>query len=59
MKDVTDSRIIKLAFCKYGSEEFKKMTPEEHIERNIYMRHKLKGTTHENATGIICKEVRT
>lgn len=50
MKDVTDSRIIKLAFCKYGSEEFKKMTPEEHIERNIYMRHKLKGTTHENAT---------
>lgn len=50
MKDITDSRIIKLAFCKYGSEEFKKMTPEEHIERNIYMRHKLKGTTHENAT---------
>lgn len=50
MKDVTDSRIIKLAFCKYGSKEFKEMTPEEHIERNIYMRHKLKGTTHENAT---------
>lgn len=46
MKDVTDSRIIKLAFDK----NVQSMTPEEHIERNIYMRHKLKGTTHENAT---------
>lgn len=50
MNDITDSRIMKLAFCKYGSAEFRRMTPEEHIERNIYMRHKLKGTTHENAT---------
>lgn len=46
MKDITDSRIIKLAFDK----NVQSMTPEEHIERNIYMRHKLKGTTHENAT---------
>lgn len=46
MKDVTDSRIIKLAFDK----NVQSMTPEEHIERNIYMRHKLKGTMHENAT---------
>jgi len=46
VKDITDSRIIKLAFDK----NVQSMTPEEHIERNIYMRHKLKGTTHENAT---------
>lgn len=47
---MTDSRIPRLAFAKAGSREFNKMTPEEHIERNIYMRNKLKGTAYENAT---------
>lgn len=47
---MTDSRIIRLAFARPGSKAFKDMTPEEHIERNIYMRNKLKGTACENAT---------
>lgn len=47
---MTDNRISRLAFARLGSKAFKDMTPEEHIDRNIYMRNKLKGTACENAT---------